>query len=80
MSGVEDEINISLSRDEAIVLFEFLSRFSESDNLVIEDQAEERVLQDLCCVFEKKIDEPFKDNYQEIVEKAREKVRDKVEQ
>lgn len=80
MNALEDEIHISLNRDEALVFFEFLSRFSVNDNLTIENQAKERVLWDLCCVFEKVLDEPFKENYLEILEKAREKVLDKVKQ
>lgn len=80
MNAIEDEINISLNRNEALVLFDFLSRYSENDNLAIEDQAEERVLWDLCCVFEKILDEPFKENYLEILEKARMEIRDRAEQ
>jgi hypothetical protein len=41
MNRVEDEINISLNRDEALVLFEFLFRFSGNDSLAILDKAEE---------------------------------------
>lgn len=77
---MSDKINISLNKDEALVLFEFLSRFSESDSkLTIEDQAEERVLWNLCCDLEKILDEPLQENYREILNQAREKVRDKNE-
>lgn len=46
-------VNISLTEDEAWVLFELTRRFSDTDKLAIEDQAEERALWNLCCVFEK---------------------------
>lgn len=73
-------INLSLTKDEAIVLFEFLSRFSNSDSkLTIEDQAEERVLWNVCCELEKILVAPFQENYREILNQAREKVRDKNE-
>ncbi len=74
------KINISLTKDEALVLFEFLTRFSESDSeLTIEDQAEERVLWNLCCDLEKILVESFKESYGELLNQAREKVRDKNE-
>lgn len=75
---MSDKINISLNKDEALVLFEFLSRFSESDSkLTIEDQAEERVLWNLCCDLEKILVEPFQENCDELLNQARERVRDK---
>lgn len=67
-----------MTKEESLVLFEFLSRFSDKDSkLTIEDQAEERILWNLCCDLEKILVEPFQDNYSEILEQAREKVRDK---
>lgn len=81
MTELKTEIvNLSLTKDEALILFEFLSRFSESDSeLTIEDQAEERVLWNLCCDLEKILVEPFQENYGELLNQAREKVRDKNE-
>ncbi len=81
MTELKTEIvNLSLTKDEALVLFEFLSRFSESDSkLTIEDQAEERVLWNLCCDLEKILGEPFQENYVELLNHARKKVRDKNE-
>jgi hypothetical protein len=38
---------------EAVVLNEFLCRFSETDHLTIEDQAEQQALWNLQCLFEK---------------------------
>ncbi len=77
----ENEIlNLSLTKNEALVLFEFLSRLSDSNSkLTIEDQAEERVLWNLCCDLEKILIEPFQENYVELLNQAREKVRDKNE-
>lgn len=81
MTELKTEIvSLSLTNDEALVLFEFLSRFSESDSkLTIEDQAEERVLWNLRCDLEKILVETFQENYSEFLNQAREKVRDKNE-
>jgi len=73
------EIQISLTDDEALVLFEFLSRFSETDSLTIEDQAEERILWNLCCDLESVLVEPFKEDYANILAQARQNIRDKFE-
>jgi hypothetical protein len=72
-----DKVNIELTKEEAIVLFEFLSRFNENDNLSrFEDQSEQRVLWNVECILEKQLSEPFRADYQKIVKKAREVVRD----
>lgn len=75
----EDEIKISFTKDEALVLFEFLFRFSHFEKLNIEHQAEERALWNLECSFEKILVEPFKDNYEELLEEARERLKDEIE-
>ncbi|MEQ1891273.1 MAG: hypothetical protein ABL998_01925 [Planctomycetota bacterium] len=46
-------ITLQLSADEALVLFEFLGRFSTQEVLRIEDQAEERAPWNLNCLLEK---------------------------
>ncbi len=74
---MREEIQISLSNNEAIVLFEFLSRFSDKESLRIEDQSEERILWDIQCELEKKLVEPFSENYLQLLEEARKNVRDK---
>lgn len=74
----DEKVNIELTKDEAIVLFEYLGRFNENeDRGKFEDQSEQRVLWDIECILEKQLTEPFRADYSEIVIKAREKVRDK---
>lgn len=73
----EGKITIELSSAEALVLYEFLSIFSDKDKLEIKDQAEARVLWDMCCMLEKQLVEPFMQDYDELLEKARDEVRDK---
>ena len=73
----DNQINIGLTKDEAIVLFEYLGRFNEKeDESLFEDQAEQRVLWDIECILEKELSEPFQENYADVVELARKNVRD----
>lgn len=69
-------VRIELTSDEALVLFEFLRRFSDSEVIATEDQAEQRVLWNLCCVLEKVLMEPFSESYPELVAEARNRLRD----
>jgi len=71
-----DDVTVTLTADEAVVLFEFLRRFSDTDKLTIEDQAEERALWNLCCVFEKGLVVPFDVSYPEALQAARNRLRD----
>jgi len=73
----KETINIELSKDEAIVFYEFLGRFNNiENNSIFEDQSEQGVLWDMECILEKKLSEPFRKDYSEIVKVARENVRD----
>ena len=58
--SIEDPspVAVQLTPDEALVLFEFLQRFSETDALSIQDQAEKRVLWNECCSLEKFLSQP----------------------
>lgn len=70
------EVQISLSADEALVLFEFLSRFDESNELTIVDQAEERALSNLLGPLQKQLVPPFQQDYVEQLQQARNRLRD----
>jgi len=76
LPSLENTLSISLTPDEAVVLFEFVRRFSDTDTLSIEDQAEERALWNLCCVFEKHLNLPMEGSYADILKMARERLRD----
>jgi hypothetical protein len=75
---MSEKIQIELSKAEAVVLFEFLSRFSEKEILQIDDQSEARVLWNIHCDLEKLLAEPFAIDYKEILQKSREIVRDEI--
>lgn len=65
------EIPISLTKYEAIVLFEFLARFTDNDKLSVEDPAEEQVLWNVHGLLEKVLSEPFSTSWGEILDHAR---------
>ena len=67
------DINLTLSKDEALILFEFLARFAEKEKLEIEFGAEEQVLWNLHANLEKMLSEPFRKEYSELLEVARRK-------
>ena len=73
----EEKVTIELSRSEALVLFEFVSRFSNDEKLEIVDQAEERVLWDVCAMLEKILAAPLSQSYSDLLAEAREEVRDR---
>ena len=69
-------VQISLTADEALVLFEFLSRFEESNELTIVDHAEERALSNLLGPLQKQLVSPFQHDYLEQLQRARNRLRD----
>lgn len=71
-------IQISLTVDEAVVLFEFVRRFSDSDSLEIVDQAEQRALWNLCCVFERGALSSLEDDWPVLLQQARDRLRDET--
>lgn len=70
-----ETVAITLNRDEALVLFEFLSRFVQDDDLRIADQSEEVVLADILCVLETRLVAPLEPNYQDLLASARNAIR-----
>ena len=75
-ASADGDVLIRLTSDEALVLFDFTSRFSDTDRLELADQAEERALWNLCCYFEKQLVQPFQGDYGEQLAAARDRLRD----
>jgi hypothetical protein len=70
------DISITLSNNEALVLFEFLSRsFDANSKFDIIDKAEEKVLSKILGNLESRLLEPFAKNYLDLLEKARSEIR-----
>lgn len=76
MNESQEKVTLTLSQNEALVLFELLSRFSDEEELRIDDQAEKRVLWNMCCLLEKQLVQPFSKDYRALLEQARDDVRD----
>ena len=74
--STKDPVSLTLSRAEALVLFEFLWRFSEGQHLEIRDPSERRVLWDLLADLEGVLPEPLAHDYKEQLRSARESLRD----
>lgn len=68
---VKAAASINLTREEAIVLIEFLLRFCDEQRLSVEHQAEEKLLWNLGCVLEEQVPELFLPEWKSIVEQSR---------
>ena len=78
MSNDNDKVVLELSVDEALVLYDFLARFEDSDILSIQDQAESRVLWNVCSDLERTLSEPLAANYSAKLHQARDNIRDPI--
>ena len=70
----EAKVALELTVDEALVLFEWLSRFNQNENVAFEDAAEQRVLFDLESKLESSLTAPLEPNYKEQLAEARRRV------
>ena len=71
---LESEVVIRLTVPEAVVLDALLRRYSETDQFTVVDQAEQRALWNLQCLFEKVGDPSWPP-----LEEARAALRDEAE-
>ncbi len=69
-----EKVFIELSKAEALVLFDLLGRFDKDEKLIMENQAEERVLWNIHCSLEKVLVEPFSPDYAKLLAEARNQV------
>lgn len=75
----DEKMKLKLTKSESLVLYDFLSRLNNNPNQeIFEDSAEEKILWDLECMFERELKSPFKRDYKERVKLARDKVREDV--
>lgn len=70
----EGEIVISLSQDEALVFFEWISHADEKNLFRFQHESEEKVVWKIEGQLEKKLTKPFEKEYLAQLEKARDKV------
>jgi hypothetical protein len=69
-----DGVSITLERHVALVLFEFLNRFSDADEFTAEERADQVAVLTLLASLESILVEPFDPKYQELLEQARRRV------
>jgi hypothetical protein len=70
--GRRQPVTLELTADEALVLFEWLSRSSPSDQPApYADRAEQIALWNLECLLERVLVEPFDPDYDALVQAAR---------
>jgi uncharacterized protein YuzE len=68
---MDNEINIPLNENQAIVLFELITELNKK---ATETSAEEIVISEIEWVLEKQLVETFDSNYREIVQQAKDKL------
>ena len=71
------KVILELTADEGLVVFEWLARFNQKDDVVFEDSAERRVLFDLESKLESSLAAPLESNYKDLLAVARSRVRDR---
>ncbi len=71
------KINLTITKDEALVLFEFLARLNQTKRSnIFDDQSEQKILWIIEGQLEKQLVEPFRPDYKDIIKEARNKIRD----
>lgn len=70
------KLTVDLTRQEALVLFDYLRRCDDEGRYSFADQAEQRVLWNLECILEKTLPEIFDPKYREILQAAWAQLRD----
>ncbi len=75
----ENNVTLTFTKDEAIVLFEWVCNFNNKNpkGESFDDQAEQRVLWNIEADLEKELSVLFSYDYENILLKARENIRDK---
>ena len=69
-----DEINLKISEDDAVVLFEFFERFDEKEKLYFVRPAEYISLVKIVGQIDKSTSAMLKSDYRDLLEKARERI------
>lgn len=72
---MNENINLTLSRDEALVLFEFFSRFGDDDDsFTLRHNAEYLAFMQISAQLDKSLVEPFQPQYLELLQAARDRI------
>ena len=63
---------IKLNNYEVLVFFDWLVKFVENNE--INDEAEQKILYDLECLLESTLEEPFMENYKNLIHIAKKSI------
>ena len=63
---------IKLNNYEVLVFFDWLVKFAENNE--INDEAEQKILYDLECLLESTLEEPFMENYKNLIHIAKKSI------
>jgi len=69
-----ENIAIKLSRDEALVLFEFFARFDRNHDFTLRHNAEYLAFSRISGQLDKALTEPFRAEYANLLRVARERI------
>lgn len=69
-----DDVNIKLSQDQVIVLFEFFERYADKGRLYFVHPAEHLALMKISSQIDKSTSAMFSGSYAEILTEARERI------
>lgn len=77
-----NKIQIELTKDEALVFFEWISEYNKGAKKTkgILDKSEEVLFWNFEATLEKLLTEPFLENYNELINKARKRIRSRIEE
>ena len=67
---MSDSVELSLTQDQALVLFEFFARFQDSNRLRLHNNAEFLALSAIAAQIEKSLVQPFGPRYGELLKQA----------
>ncbi len=71
---MSENITITISKDEALVLFEFFARFDDSNDFTLRHTAEYLAFTRMSAQLDKAFIEPFQPEYSELLRAARDRV------
>ena len=66
-----DSVTLTLSKQQALVLFEWASNLDSTKHEIFQHPAEEKVIWDITAQLEKALVEPFAPNYRVLLDNAR---------
>ncbi len=69
-----DEINLKISKDDAIVLFDFFERFDEKEKFYFVHPAEYLSLMKISAQIDKSTSAMFSSKYEKLLREARERI------